>query len=182
MSIENLFSTRERLKILESVVFQTGLLSVNQIAAQLHLSKGLVSKYFDLLAGEGAIKRMNGKFAINQPAPVVKAIKILLNLKEMKLDFLKKYSEVESAGLYGSCAKGENVPDSDVDLWLRVKEMREEKKAALAAELRKRIRNVKPLFLSKEKLKALKGQDELFYHALSFGSILLYGAPNALEL
>jgi predicted nucleotidyltransferase len=85
-------------------------------------------------------------------------------------------------GLYGSCSKGENTEDSDVDLWVRLGETTESKKAALAALLRKRIRNVKPLFLSSEKIVELREKEELFYHALSFGSVTLYGVANALEL
>ena len=125
---------------------------------------------------------MHGKFMVNHSAPLVKGIKVLLNIESIDLLFLKKFNFVQGIGLYGSCAKGENTQDSDVDLWVLVSEINEEKKAALAAEIRKRIQNVKPLFLTKEKIKALKKEDELFYHALCFGSITLYGVSNALEL
>ena len=182
MAIEKLLSTEERIKILEAVVFHTEQLSVNQVAAQLKLSKGLVSKYLDLLAKEGVAKRVNGKFVVNQEDPRVKGIKVLLNMKRFNLGFLKKCPFVEAVGLYGSCAKGENLEDSDADFWILVRSMSEEKKGALAAQMRKRIKNAKPLFLTPEKIKNLKKEDELFYHALSFGSITLYGPPNALDL
>lgn len=182
MNTQSLLSTRERKKILEMVLFQMEPLGVSEIAGQLKLSKGLVSKHLDLLAKEGGAKRVNGKFRVNHSAPLVKGIKVLLNIEHIDLRFLKKFPFVQGIGIYGSCAKGENTQDSDVDLWVLLSEINEEKKAALAAEIRKRIQNVKPLFLTKRKLKAIKKEDELFYHALSFGSITLYGAPNALEL
>lgn len=37
------------------------------------------------------------------------------------------------------------------------------------------LRNVNPLFLTTKKIEKMKKEDELFYHSLSFGSIVLYG-------
>ena len=62
MSLEDIFSTQKRLKILEAVVFQTERISVNQIAVRLKLSKGLVSKYLDRLVQERIAKRADGSF------------------------------------------------------------------------------------------------------------------------
>ena len=182
MKIQNLFSTKERVKILEAVIFQTKQISVNQIAFQLKLSKGLVSKYLDILVQEGIAIRADGKFLINQDNAEVKGIKVLLNIRQIDTELFKKFPFNQAVGLYGSCAKGENTEDSDVDLWIRISEANEDKRAALASQLRKKIENVKVILLSEEKIRKLKKEDELFYHALSFGSITLYGVPNALEL
>lgn len=182
MNIKNILSTKERVRILESVIFQTAPLSVNFIAKKLKLSKGLVSLYMDLLTREGIVKRANGKFLVNHDISFVKGIKVVLNLSGIDARCFKKYPFVKAVGLYGSCAKGENTDDSDVDLWIRVEEVAETKVAALAALLRKKIKNVKPLFLSSGKIRELRTKNELFYHALSFGSITLYGVANALEL
>lgn len=182
MNLENIFSTRERLKILDEVLFRTEHVSVNQIADKLKLSKGLVSKYLEILVQDGVAKRASGKLIVNQTSPLVKGIKVLLNIGRIHVGLFKKYGFVQGVGIYGSCAKGENAADSDVDLWIRVKEWNEERQAVLASALRKKIKNVKALFLSNEKIKRLKKEDELFYHALSFGSIILYGSQNALEL
>lgn len=182
MNIENLLSTKERIRILGSVIFQTGHLSVNLIAKKLKLSKGLISMYMDILTREGVVRRAKGKFLVNHGASFVKGIKVLVNISGMDTRIFKKYPFVEAVSLYGSCSKGENTEDSDVDMWVRLGEATESKKAALAAQLRKKIRNVKPLFLSSEKIKELRAKDEFFYHALSFGSIPLYGVANALEL
>lgn len=182
MNMENLFSTKERIKILEAVVFQTERISVNQIASKLKLSKGLVSKYLDILAQKGIAKRADEKFLVNQDNAFVKGIKVLLNIRKIDAGLFKQYPFIRAVGLYGSCVKGENADDSDVDLWIRISEANADKQAALAAVLRKKIENVKAVFLSDEKMKKLKKEDVLFYHALSFGSIVIYGAPNALEL
>ena len=180
--MKNLFSTKERIKILTAVIFQTGPISVNQIASGLELSKGLVSKYLDILVRERIAKRAGGKFLVNQEDAGVRGIKILLNIRQIDIGLFKKFRFIQAVGLYGSCAKGENTEDSDVDLWIRISEVNQDRQAALASRLRKTIKNVRVLFLSGEKIKKLRKEDELFYHALSFGSIALYGVPNALEL
>ena len=177
-----LFSTTERFTLLESLVFKTGRLSVNHVASQLHLSKGLVSKYVDLLIKEGLAKRVNGKFIINESSDVVKGVRLLLNVKRIPSALFKKYPFVQGAGLYGSCAKGENTEDSDVDLWIRIGKASDEQLAAFTAALRRHIERVNLLFLTDKKLAQLKREDELFYHALSFGSLVLYGASYGLEL
>ena len=182
MNIENLLSTKERIRILGAVIFQTGHLRVNSIAKKLKFSKGLLSMYMELLTREGVVRRSKGKFLVSHDAPLVKGIKVLLNINGLDTRIFRRYPFIKAVGLYGSCSKGENTEDSDVDMWIRLGETTENKKAALAVQLRKKIRNVKLLFLSSEKIRELRAKDELFYHALSFGSITLYGVANALEL
>ena len=182
MTLERLTSTTQRLAILNAVVFATNPLSVNALAQQLKVSKGLVSRYLDWLVHEGLGRKVNGKFVVTAVAPLVKGLKILLTIGRLKTGVFKKYPFVQSVGLYGSSAKGENTEASDFDLWVRVKPVREADLARLTAELRRVLDAVSVLILSDAKLKQLKQHDPLFYHALSFGSIILYGAPNALEL
>ena len=51
--MESVFSTKERIKILRAVIFSEQPISVNIIAVRLKISKGLVSKYLDVLLKEG---------------------------------------------------------------------------------------------------------------------------------
>ncbi len=179
--MENIFSTRERIKILEAVIYKRDNISVNNIANQLKLSKGLVSKYFDILVRKGIAKKSNGKFVINNSS-LTKGIKILFNINRINTKIFKKYSFIKSVGLYGSCAKGENTEDSDIDLWIRIGETSEEKQAALTSELNKKIKNVKILFLTDIKIEKLKKEDTLFYHSLVYGSIAIYGNEDGIQL
>ena len=176
--MESLFSTSQRIKILEAVIFRTGSVSVNSIASQLGLSKGLVSKYFQILLKEQILKKEKGKLVADDNASV-KAVKILLNLEGIDTRIFSKYSFVTAVGLYGSCARGENTEESDVDLWVRVKDVEETKIASLTSEINKKIRNAKLLFLNDKKIEKLRKEDIMFYHSLSFGSIILYGDKNA---
>jgi predicted nucleotidyltransferase len=176
--MESLFSTSQRIKILEAVIFRTGSVSVNNIASQLGLSKGLVSKYFQILLKEQILKNEKGKLVVADNASV-KAVKILLNLRRIDTRIFSKYPFVTAVGLYGSCARGENTEDSDVDLWVRVKDVEETKIAPLTSEINKKIKNAKLLFLSDKKIEKLRKEDIMFSHSLSFGSIILYGDKDA---
>ncbi|MBI4991436.1 nucleotidyltransferase domain-containing protein [Candidatus Gottesmanbacteria bacterium] len=179
--MEKIFSTKERIKILKAVIFSEQPIRVNVVAARLKISKGLVSKYFDVLLREGIAKKSNGKYLIVDSA-VTKGTKILLNVADIDTGIFKKLDFVEAVGLYGSCAKGENTDESDVDLWIKVKDESDEKAASLSAQMNKKIKNVKPLFLTTKKIEKIKKGDELFYHSLAFGSIILYGAKDAIQL
>jgi predicted nucleotidyltransferase len=176
--MKSLFSTSQRIKILEAVIFRTDSVSVNNIASQLKLSKGLISKYFQILLKEQILKKEKGKLVVADNAPV-KSVKILLNVRRIDTRIFGKYPFVTAVGLYGSCARGENTEDSDVDLWVRVKDVEESKIASLTSEINKKIKNAKLLFLKDKKIEKLRKEDIMFYHSLSFGSIILYGDKDA---
>ena len=139
MTLDRLTSTTQRLAILNAVVFATKPLSANALAQQLTVSKGLVSRYLDWLVQEGLGRKVNGKFLVTAAAPLVKGLKILLTIGRLKTGVFKKYPFVQSVGLYGSAAKGENTEASDLDVWVRVKPAREADLARLTSELRRTI-------------------------------------------
>lgn len=177
----DLFSTTQRIKILHFVIFRTGSVSVNNIASQLRVSKGLVSKYFQILLKQKILKKEKGKLFVSE-TPIVKAVKILLNVKSIDIRIFSKYLFVTAAGLYGSCARGENDEESDVDVWIRVKDVEETEAASLTAEIGKKVKNSKILFLSNNRLEKIRKEDTMFYHSLAFGSIVLYGDKNEAQL
>lgn len=176
--MENLFSTSQRIRILQAVIFRTDSASVNNIASQLNLSKGLISKYFQILLKQKILKKGKGGLVVSD-SPLVRAVKILLNVKNIDIGVFSKYPFVTAAGLYGSCARGENTTDSDVDLWVRVKDVGETKMASLTAEINRKIKNAKILLLSDKRLEKIRKEDTMFYHSLTFGSLILYGDMNA---
>ena len=179
--MKDIFSTEERIKILKNIVFTEKHISVNSIAVKLKVSKGLVSKYLDLLVKEGIAKRSKGKYLIVDSA-ITKGTKILINISGIDISIFKKYEFVEAAGLYGSCAKGEDFEDSDIDIWIKIKDVKDEKIASLTALINKKMDRAKPLFLTIKNIEKMKKEDELFYHSLSFGSIVIYGERNAIQL
>ncbi len=179
MNMTNLFSTRQRVKILEKVIYQTGHLSVSVLARELNISKGLVSKYFSILVKEGILKERKNKPFISDNYKV-KAIRLLFNLSRFQPNIFNRFKFIKAAGLYGSYVKGENTEESDIDLWIKIEVAKEEELAKLSRQLNTKFRDLRVLFLTDEKIEKIKEADPPFYHSLSFGSIIIYGEENAL--
>lgn len=179
--MENVFSTSQRIKILQEVIYRAEGISVNNIASQLKVSKGLVSKYFQILLRHKILKKEKGKLVVSD-SPLVKAIKIMLNIKGIDVRIFRRYPFVTAVGLYGSCARGENTENSDIDLWIRLMDVEETEVAALTSEIGKKIRKAKVLLLSDKKLEKIREEDTMFYHSLAFGSIVLYGDMDAAHI
>lgn len=174
MNISKVFSTEERVRILEYIIFSEDAISAVNVAKDLKLSKALISKFFDILAKEGILKRSKSKVLVLDNV-YARAVKILLILNSFNPRLFEKYKFVKGVGLYGSCAKGKNVKGSDIDLWIKIKKAKEVELAKLTSELERRYEEIKPLFLTEEKVKVLKDKDPVFYHSLLFGSIIVYG-------
>lgn len=179
--MQEIFSTKQRIKILKAIIFNSESISVNSIAYGNKLSKGLVSKYYDILMKKGILKKENGKLFVTDSS-ITKGIKILLNINNIDLKLFKKHSFIKSVGLYGSCAKGDNTLDSDIDIWIRVKETAEETLASLSSAVNKKINNAKILYLTEDKIKKMQKDDKLFYHSLVFGSIIIFGDSNGIQI
>jgi len=177
MNIPRLFSTLERVAILKHIIYLKREFGVIETAKAVQLSKGLVSKYFEILVDEKVLRNKETKFIVANRT-LVKGIRIMLNIQSIEPTLFRKYKFVRAVGLYGSCAKGTNTVDSDVDLWIKIDAANDEEVSRLTAELRKKIDNVKIILLTQEKLKQLKDKDPLFYHSLYFGSIILYGEED----
>jgi len=174
VNIHKLLSTKERVKILRLILYRTNPLRVNEVARESELSKGLISKFFDVLLEEGILEKIDAKFSV-QDNPNTSAIKILLNIECFDTALFNKFTFVSGAGLYGSFVKGKNTEESDIDAWVLIDKTDEENLARLTSELKRRYENIKPLYLTREKIEILKREDPLFYHSLVFGSINVYG-------
>ncbi|MCP2520899.1 hypothetical protein NLD30_10725 [SCandidatus Aminicenantes bacterium Aminicenantia_JdfR_composite] len=57
MNIYNLLSTPQRIKILKKIIYSDYPITVNKTARELKLSKGLVSKFFNILVSEKILKK-----------------------------------------------------------------------------------------------------------------------------
>lgn len=174
MNIDKIFSTNERVKIIKYIIYKIDKLNVSNTAKELKLSKGLVSKYFNILLKERILKKEKGKFVVDNNIKV-RGIRLLLNLEQFDTELFRKYKFIQGIGLYGSLTKGTNNEESDIDLWIKIKDTKQMELAKLSNELNKHYKNIKPLFLTKEKIEMLKKEDSLFYYSLIFGSINLYG-------
>jgi len=179
-NLNELFSTEERVKTLKYIIYLEKPFTITETAKELDLNKGFISNYFKNLQNNELLKRKENEFSVKQNSKV-KGIRILFNLEKIDEEIFKKYEFVEAAGLYGSAAKGTNTKSSDTDIWIKTEPTTEEKQSKLTADLRKNIKNVKPLLLNNEKIKKIKEEDPIFYHSLYFGSILIYGEIDEIQ-
>ncbi len=174
MNIEKLLSTKERVELLRRIIYSTGELTVSGLARNARVSKGLASMYMGSLVREGVLKRLNGRFIV-QDGLGTRALRILLNLSSLDRRLFRKFRFVRAAGVYGSFARGDNTERSDIDIWILVDDAEEEKLAALTSELMGTLGNVRPLYLTEKKVRLLRMNDTVFYHSLAFGSINIFG-------
>ena len=174
MKINMLLSTREREGILNDVLFKQGEISVADVSRSLKVSKGFVSKFFSLLSKERILKKSKNKYVVLANLKV-RLLRILFNLRLFTEFNFGKYSFVRGAGIYGSCAKGENTEDSDIDIWIKIDKTDERELAKVTGSLKKLSGRISPLYLSREKLETLKKEDPPFYNSIVHGSIKLYG-------
>ncbi|TET90301.1 MAG: ArsR family transcriptional regulator [Methanomassiliicoccales archaeon] len=178
MNLQNLFGSKERVKILEHVMTRDNL-RVTQISKELKISKGLVSEFMRILQKNGLVRRENG--AVYSPAdnPATREVKRIINLSKVRLRRINK-ERIEGIGIYGSWARGTNVIDSDVDVWVKAKEYPpQEYLAKLSSQLRKMLGGeVRLLVLTPKKMRQIS-KDEVFFSSLVRDSVLLWGEDIA---
>ncbi len=172
--MSKLLSTSERERILSDVLFKQDEISVADVSRSLKVSKGFVSKFLSLLSKERILKKSKNKYVVLANIKV-RLLRILFNLR-LFTDFnFGKYAFVKGAGIYGSCAKGENTEDSDIDIWIKIDKTDERELAKVTGSLKKLSGRISPLYLSMEKIDVLKKDDLPFYNSIVHGSIKLYG-------
>lgn len=179
LNLDLLLGTKERIKIIEKIIYSAKEINVNRTGRELNLSKGLISKYFNILRKQNILERKKDLFFIKESLNT-KILKITLNLAKMNIKLFEKYKSIEAAGLYGSATKGLNNENSDLDLWIKIKKINEKEISSLIKELKDKLPNSSPLILDNEKINQIKEKDKSFYNSLFFGSITIYGEENAL--
>lgn len=175
MNITMVFSTEQRVRILKHVIFETGAINVNEVSRETGISKGLVSKYLNLLAGEGVLIKHDNAFRVAQSVGT-KAVRILLSLNSMDTRVFGSHPVIRSAGVYGSAVKGTNTRESDMDVWILHASASPEQLSRVTKALAG-YGNIRPMYLTAEKLRDMEEEDPIFYYSLMFGSITLYGEP-----
>lgn len=172
--ISRVLSTAKKIKMLQEILYGK-VLSVSAVAKSTGTDKGSVSRYFSELVNAGVIKKEKRRGALNEKSAMVKGLRIMLNLAKLDLKPFEK--SVTGIGLYGSRAKGTDNSESDFDVWVRVsRPVKEEKVAEFEHGMSNKLgAAVKVLVLDEARLQRLKKEDQVFYCALAFGSIILWG-------
>jgi predicted nucleotidyltransferase len=107
---------------------------------------------------------------------LTRSVKVLLNLERLE-PAIRLPEWAEGIGIYGSWAEGTNIDESDIDLWILASRYPGDTesgnlRAAITGALGTEVHL---LFLTREKLEALKTGDEPFYRSLMRTALLLRG-------
>lgn len=179
MNLLNFINSESKRRMAAVVLTASSPLSVNDTARAAGVSRGLVSLYFHHLTNGNILRKVKGKYNLND-GPAVHLLRLAYNLSLLPTGkYFSRYRQVDSAGIYGSWVKGTNTAHSDVDLWIKTKTRDLGRTLALSGALKKRLGDVTILYLTPAKLKAMKARDPVFYYSLVFGSLILYG--NGIE-
>lgn len=171
-----LFSSEERLKVLELLLYQPGKeLGVREISRAAGVSPALVSSTISILKKANIVSGNKVEYL----HPATKAIKIMLNIEKIEsIKLIHKarglFKGCKGIGLYGSWANGTNIKDSDLDLWIRSGSESDEKINEIRRTLKRLGVEANVIVLTEKRLKELKERDFVFYCALH-NSFVLWG-------
>ena len=170
------------LKMLKLITLHDDL-HVREIAERLGISPATVHYNITLLKKMGIIAERAVKnrkvVVLKRENIILKKLKSLINIYEfINHPAFKELERVGNVGIYGSFASGEDLPESDIDVWIYSEQQRISiiDLKPITRKIEKRFgKDVKILVLTNEKIKKLKENDPEFYYRLKLTSIFLNG-------
>lgn len=178
--IEKVFN-KSNLKILRLLKKEGGLY-IREIAENLSLSPFAVHNSIKLFKKLDFVKEKKVKnrktVYLERENPVLKKIISLINVSDLiaNKNFLRLRKEGK-VGVYGSFALGEDVKESDIDLWVYpLREVSSIELREITREIERDVEmEVKLLVLDDSKIKELRENDPEFHWRLKLTSIFMDG-------
>jgi predicted nucleotidyltransferase len=172
--LTDLFRTEEREKILACTLDRPAC-TVQEIADATGITKGLVSRYLASLAARKILIREERTYHLQYTA-MTRHLKKVLNIERLR-SVITLPAWAVGIGIYGSFAQGTNTRESDLDLWVRVRELLPEFSVAAAERewSKKLTAEVHVLVLTPEKIRALSENDKPFWQSFARDAIVLEG-------
>lgn len=151
---------------------------VRDLSRLLNYDVSLVSKNLKYLEKLGLVNREDvGNLVFYQAdmnSALLRHMKICFTLLELNELIRNIRSVCKVSILYGSCAKGEDTNESDVDLFIETLE-KERIKEIISQFQKKMNRKISPLVVTPNEAYQLKANDEYFYSSIFEGIILNEG-------
>ena len=118
--LEKLFTSKNRVKILQFLIFEKEESYIREIARELKLSSNAVKREIDNLIGIGLIEKERNKLKLNKKSNILAELKSIF----VKTDFIvyplkmifEKNKGVKFVLIFGSFAEGKAHTGSDIDL------------------------------------------------------------------
>jgi len=139
------------------------------------VSKGSANKILRLLADLDFLTReKRGRmifYRLNLKEPLARHFKVLVNVYTLKklTDALKQYSR--RIILFGSCAQGTDVRESDLDLFILTSE-KDYVRKKVSEFNRKSERKIAPIIVDANEFTILKREDKPLYENIERGMVL----------
>jgi len=158
------------LAIMKFFVENKGDFHVREIARKTNLSLGFVSHVLRELHKQGLISvRKRGRmllYNIESNNPIVKQIKILFTVMKIH-PLIKEISSVSRRTiLFGSAARGENLPDSDIDLFISSND------APKVRVVLSKLPDIVPIIMGSPEFSNLRSTDPALYEQINRGIVL----------
>jgi len=141
-----------------------------EVAKEAEVSVGSANRTLKVLAEKELVtKEKRGKiflYKFNTESTVARQIKILFNVNELDelVRTLKKYST--RIILFGSCAEGNDVKDSDIDLFVLTSEKGTVKKIINSYET---LRKIAPIIVDANDFVKMRNEDKPLYDSVLRG-------------
>jgi len=165
------FITRSALKILYALASDPmRAFYQREVAKEAEVSVGSANRTLKVLAEKELVtKEKRGKiflYKFNTESTVARQIKILFNVNELDelVRTLKKYST--RIILFGSCAEGNDVKDSDIDLFVLTSEKGTVKKIINSYET---LRKIAPIIVDANDFVKMRNEDKPLYDSVLRG-------------
>ena len=165
------FITRSALKILYALASDPmRAFYQREVAKEAEVSVGSANRTLKVLAEKELVtKEKRGKiflYKFNTESTVARQIKILFNVNELDelVRTLKKYST--RIILFGSCAEGNDVKDSDIDLFVLTSEKGTVKKIINSYET---LRKIAPIIVDANDFVKMRNEDKPLYDSILRG-------------
>ncbi len=148
---------------------------VRDLARSLNYDVSMISKNLKQLEEVGLVTHEDvGNlvfYQANMKSVLLRHMKICLTLLELT-DLIRDLDQVTTNSiLYGSCAKGEDTYESDIDLFLETQD-KDAVQKILARHQRKITREMSPLISTPDETYRLKTKDKILFDNISQGIIL----------
>ena len=137
------------------------------------ISKGGANLSLRELATNGLVMRENrGKFflySVDPAQPVIKQLKVLRNIELLSPVIAKIKQLSEKVVLFGSSARGEDMPESDIDLFILTNNSREVEKTLKG---RKLSRKLQLIVRTPVRFAEMENKEPVFFEEISRGITL----------
>jgi predicted nucleotidyltransferase len=170
------FLTPTTLKVLE-FFFANSMREFHEreILRQAKVSKGSANKILRWLADLDFLSReRRGRmvfYKLNIKNPAVKQLKILSNVWRLREFINENREKSKKIVLFGSCAEGTDVGESDIDLLIIAEEKKLLNQAVSKFNLRSE-RKISPIILDMEEFVKMKRSDQPLYERIDRGIVL----------